>query len=222
MGQTPRQPPPRRCLRWPSRRFGMGVERPPAAGHARRAGREVPKESAAPPGREMRRGRAWGSLVVMGDPLSCRQDARSRSQRCVLPMTPIRAAVQCGGCGASFPTLAASPVSARRFLADAAFRHGRGDASLASAVASRHGWAASMRRETPRSPAPPPERGRAVSRLAVHLGQAPIGTRCGPPCLAGRLPGHRHYSGAALLRLPAPTSASADNAAFAASGCREQ
>ena len=134
------------------------------------------------------------------------RDAHDANSRC-RPMRRLRRVVadvgREPGFGATLPRGCGFPSRQGRF-------------SLASAVASRHGWAASMRRETPRSPAPPLKRGRAVSRLADQLGQAPIGIRCGPPCLAGRLPGHRHYSDAALLRLAAPTSASADNAAFAA------
>ena len=156
----------------------------------------------------------------MGDPAALyNRTHRSRSRSCVVPSTPIRAAVQCGGCGASFPTLAASPVSARRFRSGCgcSARHRRCLPRLRLS-ASRRGWAALIPRESPGSRADL-DRDPVRRRPRRSVGSSPHLSRCGPPCLAGRLPGHRHYSDAALLRLTAPTSASADNAALAASGC---
>ena len=76
-----------------------------------------------------------------------------------------------------------------------------------------------MRRETPRSPAPPLERGRAVSRLAVQLDQAPIGIDVARRALRGVCPGTAITAVRHCCAFRRPRRLSADHAALAASGC---
>ncbi len=136
------------------------VSRPPASRAERRLG--FRPRSCRAPGRDGGRGRAWGSLVVMGDPLSCTtgrtepqpmlrvaHDANSRCR----PMRRLRRVVADVGREPGF----GAP------LRGTVVRHGRWNFSQASAVTSRHGWAASTRPETLRSPARTPKSTRAAA-----------------------------------------------------------
>ena len=179
------------------------------------------RESAAPPrAQQARRGRAWGSLVLMGDP-SCPdmpgrtepqpklRNALDANSRC-RPMRRLRRVVSNVG---REPGFGATLVRRLRLSRTA------GEMSPApSPRATRHGWAGLILPGISRVPRRSPKRARRAAAWPFSWIEPPS-DRCGPSCLAGRLPGHRHYSDAALLRLSATTSASADNAALAASGC---
>ena len=115
-------------------------------------------------------------------------------------MTPFALPSNCGGCGASFPTLAASPVRRDALLGSPAGE--RPGPSPARRESSRHGSGRSVRRAMPGRPrdheesaGQPPGRG---------FDRAPIGSDVARRAFSVRLPGHRHYGDAALGRLLAP------------------